>query len=79
MFGYKDEIESKTLDNFERNTKIYNTWFKDTRSEIIKLERKRKYNEHTRSIFKTYLTSNNDEFKDTLNTDKSYRRKDSNQ
>ena len=41
----KDEIELQTIDDFEHNVKNYNTWFNDTRNEILKLEWKGKYNE----------------------------------
>ena len=50
------------FDDFEHNIKINNIWFKDTRNEIIKLQRKGKYNEHIPSIITTYLSLNNDEF-----------------
>ena len=38
--GYKDEIGSKTLDDFDHNVKNYNTWFKNTRSKIVTSEGK---------------------------------------
>ena len=64
--GYKNTIELKTLDDFECNIKNYNTWFKNTRNKIIKLEGKEIYEIYTRLIFKKYLTLNNDEIKATL-------------
>ena len=68
--GFKDEIESATMSSFKDDIKAFNTWFDDKRKAIIKEEGEGKYNEYTRSIFKTYLTSKNTEFVDTIKAEK---------
>ena len=65
----KDEIENKTLADFGHNVIRYNTWFEDTRKEIVK-EEGDGYNEYLRSLFKGYLTSNSTEFKETISAEK---------
>ena len=61
----KDEIEGTKLDQFNQNVIKYNTWFVDTRQDIIKEEGKG-YNEYLRSMFRAYLSSNNKEFVETI-------------
>ena len=61
----KDEIEGTKLDQFEYNVIKYNTWFVDTRDAIIK-EEGCGYNEYIRSMFRAYLSSNNDEFVEAI-------------
>ena len=67
---FKDQIETAKLSDFGHNIKKFNVWFSDVRSEIIKLEGDGKYNEYVRSIFKTYMSSDNEEFLDAIKAEK---------
>ena len=62
----KEEIESRTLLDFENNVKGYNSWLLDTKKEIVRQEGTGKYNEYIRYAFKTYLTSTNEEFNEAI-------------
>ena len=62
----KEEIESKTLQDFGDDVKGYNSWLTDTKKEIIRQEGTGKYNEYIRYAFKTYLTSTNEEFNEAI-------------
>ena len=57
----KDQIESRTISSFDNNVIKYNTWFSETRAQIIK-EDGDGYNEYLRSLFRVYLTRNDNEF-----------------
>lgn len=61
----KDDIESKSLADFQGSVTAYNTWFEDTRDTIIK-EEGTGYNEYLRSLFRAYLSSGNEEFTDAI-------------
>ena len=61
----KDEIETKTLDDFDHDVVKFNTWFCDTRDLIIRDEGD-KYDEYLRSLFRAYQASNQPEFSDTI-------------
>ena len=61
----KDEIETKTLKEFGDDVTKFNTWFADTRDLIIK-EEGTGYNEYVRSLFRAYRTCANEEFVDTI-------------
>ena len=65
----KDELESKTVADFGFNVIAYNTWFQDTKDEIIK-EEGEGYNEYLRSLFRGYLAAKNEEFIQTINAEK---------
>ena len=62
----KEKIESKTLQHFGMDVKAYNAWLVDTRKEIIRQEGTGKYNEYIRYMFKTYFSSKNSEFNETI-------------
>ena len=57
----KDQIESRTISSFDSNVIKYNTWFSETRAQIIK-EDGDGYNEYLRLLFRIYLTRNDNEF-----------------
>ena len=61
----KDEIETKTLDDFKHDVVKFNTWFCDTRDLIIRDEGDR-YDEYLRSLFRAYSVSELPEFRDTI-------------
>jgi len=65
---FKDEIESKKMANFGDDVKAYHTWIADTRTSIIKGEGL--YNEYVRSMFRTCLTVDNEEFVDAIKVEK---------
>ena len=65
----KDELENKTLSDFGNNVIKYNSWFVDTRDQIIR-EEGDGYNEYTRSLFRAYKTSPNEEFRDAIASEK---------
>ena len=46
--------------------KGYNSWLVDTKKEIVRQEGPGKYNEYIRYTFKTYLTSDNEEFNEAI-------------
>ena len=68
--GFKEDIETAKLSDFGNDVKAFNTWFCDKRDAIIKEEGEGKYNKYTRSIFQTYLTAENEEFVDTIKSEK---------
>ena len=61
----KDKIESKTISSFDNNVIKYNTWCSYKCTQIIKEERD-VYNEYIRSLFRAYLTCNDNEFVDSV-------------
>ena len=61
----KDDIETKTLDDFDHDVVKFNTWFCDTRDLIIRDEGN-KYDEYLRSLFRAYQVSDQPEFCDTI-------------
>ena len=65
----KDEIESRTVADFDYNVISYNTWFQDNREEIKK-EEGEGYNEYLRALFKGYLAAQNEEFLQTIGAEK---------
>ena len=62
----KEQIELASLEKFGYNIKAYNIWLLDTRKEIIRQEGTGKYNEYIWYMFKTYLSSKNSEFNETM-------------
>ena len=65
----KDDIESKTLKDFDNDVTRYNSWFTDTRDQIIR-EEGDGYNEYMRSLFRAYRTSPNEDFRDAIASEK---------
>ena len=65
----KDEIESKKLADFDHDVIRYNTWFCDTREEIMK-EEGEGFSEYLRSLFRAYQSSDNQEFLDAIAEEK---------
>ena len=65
----KDDIENKTLDDFDDDVTRYNSWFTDTRDQIIR-EEGEGYNEYTRSLFRAYRRSSNEDFRDAIASEK---------
>ena len=61
----KDEIEGKKPSEFDNDIIKYNTWFKDTRTTIIK-EGGPGYNDFLCSMFRAYLTCKDQEFLDAI-------------
>ena len=61
----KDEIETRTLAEFDHAVIKYITWFSDTCENIVRKEGDG-YNEYLRSLFRAYRTSNNTEFNDSI-------------
>ena len=57
----KADIEKCVLSTHENNVTKFNSWFEDTRLEII-AEEGEGYNEYLRQLFRAYLTSNLPEF-----------------
>ena len=64
--SFKDSIESAVLKDFNQDIKAFNTWFNNQRTSIIKEEGEGEYNEYVQSIFKTYLTAENQDFIDDI-------------
>ena len=62
----KEQIELANLEKFGYDIKPYNIWLSDTRKEIIRQEGTGRYNEYIRYMFKTYLSSKNSEFNETI-------------
>ena len=62
--------QAKQLSDFGNDVNKLNTWFDDTRKNIIKEEGKGKYNEYLRSLFKTYLGCANAEFVESVKDEK---------
>ena len=65
----KDDIENKTLEDFNDDVTKYNSWFTDTRDQIIR-EEGEGYNEYTRSLFKAYRKSSNEDFREAIASEK---------
>ena len=65
----KDDIENKSLKNFGEDVSKYNSWFTDTREQTIR-EEGEGYNEYTRSLFRAYRTSSNDDFREAIAAEK---------
>ena len=63
-------IEAAKLSEFSDDVVKFNTWFDDTRKNIIKEEGTGRYNEYLRSLFKTYLGCGNVEFVESINDEK---------
>ena len=61
----KDEIESKTASAFGNDILQYNIWFEDTRDKIFK-EEGDGYNEYLCSMFRAYMTCDDEEFVDNI-------------
>jgi len=61
----KYEIKSTKASAFENDIIRYNTWFKDTREQIIK-EEGDKYNEYLCSMCRAYLECGNEELVDAV-------------
>ena len=68
--SFKDEIESKKMADFGDNIKAYHTWIANVRTSIIREEGEGLYNEYVRSMFRTYLTVDNEEFVDVIKVEK---------
>ena len=66
----KDMIESAKLSDFSNDVVRFNTWFQDTRMNIIKEEGDGYYNEYLRSLFKAYLECGNSEFVEAVKDEK---------
>ena len=66
----KDMNESAKLSDFGNDVVKFNTWFDDTRKNIIKEEGQGRYNEYLRSLFKTYLGCGNPEFVESIKDEK---------
>ena len=65
----KDDIENKSLKDFGEDVSKYNSWFTDTREQTIR-EEGEGYNEYTRSLFRAYRTSSNDDFREAIAAEK---------
>ena len=65
----KDDIETKQLSDFDHDVIKYNTWFCDTREEILK-EEGEGFSEYLRSLFRAYQTSHNQDFLDAIAEEK---------
>ena len=61
----KDDIENTKPSKFDNDIIKYNTWFEDTRNAIIKEEGKG-YNEYLHSMFRSYLSCEDNEFLDAI-------------
>ena len=57
----KDKIEITKPSLFDHDIVKYNSWFEDTRDAIVK-EEGQGYNEYLRSMFRAYLTCEDEEF-----------------
>ena len=60
------KVGAFSLEKFGYDIKAYNIWLSHTRKEIIRQEGTVKYNEYIRYMFKTYLSSKNSEFNETM-------------
>ena len=56
--------------DFGDDVKAYHTWIVDARTSIIKEEREGLYKQYVRSMFRTYLTVDNEEFVDAIKVEK---------
>ena len=65
----KDEIERKTIKDFGNDVTKYNSWFVDTRAQIVR-EEGEGYSESLRSLFRAYRASPNEDFKDAIASEK---------
>eukprot|EP00957_Ditylum_brightwellii_P212335 15367190-Ditylum_brightwellii.AAC.5 len=59
----KDEIETAMMNKFEQNIKLFNLWFTDQRSIIVKEVGAAGYTEYLCCLFKTHITSTNTNFR----------------
>ena len=64
--AFKDEIKSKKMTDFGDDVKAYHIWIADARLSIIKEEGEGLYNEYVRSMFRTYLMVDTEEFVDAI-------------
>ena len=64
----KETLEKCDLNSHEQNILKFNSWFEDTRLEII-AEEGEGYNEYLRQLFRAYLTSNSPEFIATIKSE----------
>lgn len=62
----KDELETKNLNVFKQDINEYHTWLLDIKTQIKRDEGKGNYNEYLRSMYKTYATCNNKEFRKSI-------------
>ena len=65
----KDDLEKKTINDFGNDVVKYNSWFVDTRAQIIR-EEGDGYSESLRSLFRAYRASPNAEFRDAIASEK---------
>ena len=64
----KERLEKAKLEDFDHDVIRYNSWFDDMRGEITK-EEGEGYSEYLRTMFRTYLTSNNQSFLESINAE----------
>ena len=69
--GFETQIANriKTISIFDKDVIKDNTLFSDTCVQITKEEEDR-YNEYLRSLFRSYLTCNDNEFVDSVKNEK---------
>ena len=65
----KDDLERKTIKDFGNDATKYNSWFIDTRAQIVR-EEGDGYSESFRSLFRAYKTSPNEDFRDAIASEK---------
>ena len=65
----KDDLERKTIKDFGNDVTKYNSWFIDTRAQIVRAEGDG-YSESLRSLFRAYKTSPNEDFRDAIASEK---------
>ena len=67
---FKEELETKTIADFDNDVVKYNSWFEDVRTMIIRDEGPDKYNKYLRNVFRSYLECRVEEFVETVKGEK---------
>lgn len=63
-------VQKAQLNDFKNDVVKFNSWFADMELRIVKEEGKGKYNEYLRSLFRTYLKCDNNEFVEAIKDEK---------
>ena len=63
--GIKEEMETKSLEYFKQDVKLYNDWYEDKMNELTSIGEDQ-YNEHLRNLFWSYKKYRNEDFRKKL-------------
>ena len=67
--GIKENMETKSLEDFKQDVKLYNDWYQDQMVKLTSLGEDQ-YNEHLRNLFRSYEKCGNEDFRKVIKDDK---------